>query len=71
MADKVLFIAACHHIIAVTQVLLEKINYTCHQYILTGCRYKQPHIKNGDRVFFYQGVNQSEHEAVKKLLVWC
>jgi len=41
-----------------------KISFASSQYILTGYRYKQCH-KKWIQGIFYQGLNQSEHEAGK------
>ena len=43
----------------------------CHHYILTGCRYKQPHIKNGYRGFSIKGQISRSMKLEKKLLLWC
>ena len=91
MKDKGLLIAACHHTILITLVLciytaqtnplvihnqINRAGKISFQIILTGCRYKQTHIKMDNwggaaAAAASQGINQSEHTAEQKLLVEC
>ena len=82
IADKVVLIAACHHIIAVTQVLhrytlqtnhlvIHKPDEQCNKNSL--CIVATTFLlavgttsyKKWIQGIFYQGINQSEHEAEK------